>query len=404
MSDVILRKALGASIPPATRAPLASIGVNFAALSVFATFFGPWLVGTLGASAAVASTAYLVAGIAGVGGGYLGGRLTDRLGPRPVLLVGGGLQVAAIAVLLIPGIGVGVACAVLVIMTFLQPVRGVAQRIALASSVPDEERDAVFSGYRLVVNLGSILGPLLGAGLVAVGWEALHAEVVALYLLSFLLGRRVVAERPTPPAAQPAKRRGLFGDWRLYGLMLASTAAWTVVYGYETVLPIALTEDYGMSPSTWGLLYSLGPILVVFLQLRITRLLSTLPPGRPLVAGAVLMGASFLVLLAVGSAPLAVLVALVVLLIVVFVSGDMIWGPASEVVVLRVAPPDRRGAYVGVLTSSIWLGSALAPGIGLPLRAGFGNPALWGAFAGVGVLSAVLYVVTDRYANREISR
>jgi len=401
MAAGLLNRVLGADLPGQARGPLVSIGINFAALSVFATFFGLWLVGPLGANAQQVSTGYFAAGMAGIAGGYLGGRLTDRFGPRPVIFSGSGLQVVLATSLFIPGIGVGPACAVLVAMTFLQPLRGVAQRIALADAGPESARDELFAGYRLVVNLGSILGPALGAGMVGISWTALHLEVAVLYVLSFLfsLGLRTGAQ----PQRHPGQPRSLmtaaiFTDWRLYALMFATTSAWTVVYTYETVLPVALTQSYGLSPTEWGLVYALGPVLVVLFQLRVTRWITAVRADLRLAAGTALMGAAFLVMVLGGA------LWLVVILVIVFVVGDMMWGPASEVATLRVAPPHQRGAYVGVLTSAIWLGSALAPAIGFPLREQLGDNALWGAVLVLGLVSGAAYVATDFFASRTVKR
>ena len=407
-------KLLGSDLPGPTRWPLASIGANFAGLSVFATFFGTWLVGGLKASAGQASVAFMLAGVGGVFGGYLGGRLTDRLGPRPVAVTGSLLQVCCTAVLLLPWSEVWSACTVLIVMTFLQPLRGVAQRIALADCVADDEREGAFAGYRLVVNIGSLMGPLLGAGLVGVGWWALHLEVVLIYLVSALFAARLPArapraddgrpvsggDAPVATGASPERRpvAVVFGDWRLYCLMFATTAAWTAVYMYETVLPIALTQSYGLSPSQWGLVYSLGPALIVVFQLRVTRWLSGFAPVSRLLWGTASMGAAFLVLLVDAS------LWSVAALVVVFVAGDLIWGPASEDAALRMAPDGHRGAYVGVLTSSIWLGSALAPGVGLPLREHAGNTVLWAGTTVIALLSGLGYVVTDRSSRAAVNR
>jgi predicted MFS family arabinose efflux permease len=395
---IVLEKALGAAIPVPARFPLASIGTNFAALATFTTFFGVWLVDRLGASAGEISIAYVIAGIAGVGGGYLGGRLTDKLGQRPVVRVSATLQAALATVLLIPGVGIGVACVVLTAMTFLQPLRGAAQRIALADSGSAEQREDLFAGYRLAVNLGTIAGPLLGAVLVDLSWFALHAGVVALYVLSLLLAARMTTgPRPggTPRSSNPV---AMLGDWRIYALVFASTCAWTVVYMYETVLPVALVQSYGLSPRDWGLVYALGPALVVFFQLRVGRRLSRVGAGRRLAVGTVLMGGSFTLLIFDGS------LWVVLLLALIFVSGDMIWGPASETVSLRLAPPEQRGAYVGVITSSIWLGSAVAAGAGFPLRQALGNSALWVITFAVGILSGAVYLMTEFWASRTLKR
>lgn len=390
-----MQRVLGAEIPQPARRPLLSIGVNFAALSVFATFFGPWLVGELGATTGEASTAYIAAGLSGVAGGYLGGRITDRFGPRPAVLLGSAGQAVGCAVLLLPGIGARTACAVLVAVTFLQPLRGVAQRIALVDAAPDIPSEGLFAGYRLVINVATFAGPLLGAGLVVHGWWLLHLEVTLLYALSLLTALRVPYRPPAAarPVARGRSRSTALGDWRLYALMLAATSAWTVVYMYETVLPIALTQSYGFSPATWGVVYALGPVLVVLLQLRVSRWTAGVSPRLRLTAGTAVMGAAFLVL------PLSAALWAVVIVVITFLIGDMVWGPASEDAPLRLAPAQHRGAYVGVLTASIWLGSALAPGVGLPLREAHGDTVLWGVVFGLALLSGAVYVATDLLAT-----
>lgn len=406
-----VRKVLGSEIPVPVRWPLTAIATNFAALSVFMTFFGTWLVGPLKATAGQASAAFMLAGAAGMAGGYLGGRLTDRIGPRPVAVTGSTLQVACAAALLLPALQVWSACAVLVIMTFLQPLRNVAQRIALVESVPGEERDGVFAAYRLVVSVGTLAGPLLGSGLVSVGWWALHLEAVVICLISLGCVMRLPtpAKEPkmtrvtkvTKAAIQTTKTKkvetrphsAVFGDIRLYGLMLATISAWTVVYTYETVLPIVLSQSHGLSPSDWGRVYALGPALVVLFQLRIARWIAGFSPTFRLAAGTVLMGAAFLTLMIQAT------LGAVLVLTVAFIVGNMIWGPASEQAALRLAPEGHQGTYLGMMSSSIWLGSALAPGLGLPLRENFGDTGLWIAVLSIALLSAASYLLTNRLAH-----
>ncbi|MGC9666041.1 MFS transporter [Planosporangium sp. 12N6] len=386
---------MGDEIPAPLRPILGSVLANFTALAVFGVFFSPWLVTALHASSGQVALAYVVAGVGGVTGGYLGGRASDRLGPRPVIVAGAGVQTLACLALLVPGIGVVTACALLVVITFAQPVRGVAQRAALVRAAAPGRREAAFAAYRLVANLGSLAGPLAGAALLQTDWWALHLGLAVTFGCSLLLGLRTGTGRGAPDAAAagPAGRAGpgaALRDPRLWTVLLATTAAWTVVYTYEVVLPVVLTRSHGIAPATWGLLYALGPALVVLLQLRITRWLSPFPAVARLVGGATLMGAAFLVLL------FEVRMAVLLMLVVLFVLGDLVWGPASEDTAVVIAPPGRQGTYLGVVTASVWLGSALAPGIGLPAGDRFGETTLWIGVAALGAAAAAGYAMIGR--------
>ncbi|MEH1017001.1 MFS transporter [Micromonospora sp. CPCC 206060] len=388
----IVERVVGDQIPGPLRPILTSILVNFTALGLFGIFFGPWLTTELHASAGTAALAYLVAGIGGVTGGYLGGRASDRFGPRPVIAAGATVQTVACLALLIPGLGVPAAATLLVVVTFAQPVRGVAQRAALVRAAAVDRREAAFAGYRLVVNLGALAGPLAGAVLLQADWWALHLGLAVLFGCSLLLGVRVDPGRPVVDgSARPAGGGAALRDLRLWVVLFATTAAWTVMYTYELVLPIVLTQSHGISPATWGLLYGLGPAMVVLLQMRVTRWLAPVPAVVRLVAGVVLMGAAFLVLL--GTVDVTALLVLILL----FMLGDLVWGPASEDVAVAIAPAGRQGTYLGVVTASIWLGGALAPGIGLPVRERYGESVLW---IGVAVLAAVAGVAYATIGRR----
>ena len=90
-----------------------------------------------------------------------------------------------------------------------------------------------------------------------------------------------------------------------------------------------------------------------------------------------LMGLPFL-LLVVDDA-----VAVVALLVVVFVIGEMLWVPTSQAVVAAFAPADIRGAYMGVFGGSSQIAWALTPFLGLQVRSAYGDAAMWAGVAGV---------------------
>jgi MFS family permease len=141
--------------------------------------------------------AFLAAAAVGVAGGLVGGTASDRLGRKPVILAGATAQAVVPVALLVPGLPAVGAVAVLAVLTFSQPVRWSAQSALLADLVPEERREHAFASVRIAFNAGAVGGPLLGAARVAVGWQALHTGVLALFALSLLTALRL----PSLPAA-----------------------------------------------------------------------------------------------------------------------------------------------------------------------------------------------------------
>jgi dipeptide/tripeptide permease len=107
-----------------------------------------------------------------------------------------------------------------------------------------------------------------------------------------------------------------------------------------------------------------------------------------------LMGCAFLPLI-VTATPAAL-----VLMMTVFVVGEMLWSPTADALASRLAPPTARGAYMGTLGIAMWTGGAIAPALGLQLRAMQGDAALWLGVAAVGVAGALLYARAARGAEQ----
>jgi len=129
---------------------------------------------------------------------------------------------------------------------------------------------------------------------------------------------------------------------------------------FEVVLPIV--ETFGLAPATWGLLLIINPILVTLFQLRLTSAVARYSPALRLGVGLALMGFPFLLLL--GSGALAVLIVVLVL----FVVGEMLWIPTSQALAARLAPATMRGAYMGAFGASSAVAWTVAPLVALQLR------------------------------------
>jgi dipeptide/tripeptide permease len=165
-----------------------------------------------------------------------------------------------------------------------------------------------------------------------------------------------------------------------------------VYFAFEVVLPISAVDTHGLTPAAWGFLVIINPALVTLFQLRLRRQVERFPAAPKLALAMVLMGWPFLLL------PIDASIPTMALVILIFVIGEMLWIPTSRAIVAGLAPTDPRGAYTGAFASTSSAGFALGPFIGLQLRGGFGDTAMWGFFAAVSVVAAVLGAVACRYA------
>jgi predicted MFS family arabinose efflux permease len=380
---------------------LATVVLGFTGVFSFVAFFAVWAVAELEAPRAEMGVAFAVAAGAGILGAFGGGRLSDGVGRRPVIVGAALAQTVCAALLLVPSLPRLGAYAVLVALSFCQPLRGATQRALIADLVAARRLESAFGVWRVAVNLGAGLGPLAGAALVVLGWAALHLGTTAFFALSLLAALRLPRLAPLEP------ERGGAGGFLLTALardrafvlvFAGAVLAWVAYQAFETLMPISLTREHGLAPSTWGLVFAVNPVLTVLLQLRVTRWAAPLPPATKLALALLMLGWPFLALAASAAIPVVVTIVLVVTF------AEMLWAPAAETLVVEIAPPARRGAYIGAATAANWLGTAVGPAAGLAIAATFGDTPMWLFVAAAATLGAAIYVVAGRSGTAASAR
>jgi predicted MFS family arabinose efflux permease len=392
---LLLRRILGGDLEPGVGDLLLTLGLAVTAQYAFWAFFAVWAIEELGMAKGDIGLAFLAAAGLGIAGGLLGGAASDRLGRRPVVLAGAAGQALLPTLLLVPGLPAAGAVAVMGLLTFAGPVRWSAQNAFLADLVPEERREAAFGSVRVAFNTGAVGGPLVGAALVAVGWQALHAGVVVLFALSFLAALRL--PRLPPVAAAAGERpslRAVLASPVFATFFVAALFASTTYNAFETLMPVSLTQEHGYPAAAWGVLFVVNPILVILFQLRVTRWTAAVPAGPKLAVALLLMGGSFLPLAFTAAPPV------LVLLLAVFVAGEMLWAPTADALAARLAPPEVRGAAMGTLGISMWIGGALAPAAGLRVADAAGDAAMWATIAVAAACAAGLYWAAAQVGRR----
>jgi predicted MFS family arabinose efflux permease len=359
------------------------------------TFVGIWAIDELQASSSQLGLYFVAAAVISASMGYLGGHVSDHLGRRPVILAGWGLTAfVPLSWTLVDDYKTAVP--LLLLLSLFAPIAMAATQALVADVVPPERHEHSYASLRVANNLGVTLGPPIGGALLLTGnYDVLWLGVTVIGALELFLAWRLLPARGEyAPDAPPA--RGSFGVIRRDGAFLlflvAMVLAHLVYFAFEAVLPIAAVDSYGLTPAAWGFLVIVNPLLVTLFQLRLTRRVERYPAAPKFALAMLLMGWPFL-LLSLNSS-----VAVIAVVILIFVFGEMLWIPTSQAIAAGLAPADLRGAYMGAFASTSSAGFALGPFIGLQVRGGFGDSAMWGFFAGVAVIGAILGVVACRYA------
>jgi predicted MFS family arabinose efflux permease len=398
----LFRLVWGGEVDPPLRPVLAVGLVGSVAGSTVWTFVGIWAIKKLGAGETAVGVAFLISALIGAASGYAGGHVSDYLGRKPLILLGWTFQ----TLLVLGFLGVGgrelLGLALLCFGGLFFQIGNAANQALIADLVPRERHEAAYASVRVANNLGVSIGPPLGGALLALGsWPSLFAGSAFVSGACLLLALRFLPKRGAYAADEPPARGsfGVIARDRPFVLFLFSSAlAWVVYVSFEVVLPISLVGSHGLSPSSWGFLVVVNPIMVTFFQLRLTRRLEPISAAWKLAVGIPLMGLPFLLLPVYD--PLPVIAAI----IFVFVIGEMLWVPSSQSIVAGLAPVDIRGAYMGAFGSMGAIGFALAPFLGLQIRDSFGDSAVWIAVAALSLAAGATGASACRIAVRRMRR
>jgi len=314
------------------------------------------------------------------------GRLGDRRGRRPLMVLGGAIVGASVAAYLVAG-----SVTVLVAFRLLSGVGEAFFFTGAASAVndlaPESRRGEAVSFFSLALYVGIGVGPLLGEALIgAGGFVAAWLVAAGCAGTAAVLGWLTPETRPTeedqaPPAAliHPAAIR-------------PGTALLTAVWGMSGVF--AFVPLYALSIGLDGsrfvfVTYSAIVVLIRSFGARIPDLIGPVLSSR-LALGTASVG---LTVVGVWRSPAGLFVGMSV-----FAVGSALAFPALMMLALRGTPASQRGAIIGTFTAFVDLGFGIGPAtLGIVSEAfGYGGLFLTAA----AVAASGLALLLSRYRMR----
>lgn len=329
------------------------------------------------------------------------GIAVDRLGPRPVLLVGLIIEAAGVA-LLTQVTSTPTAFAVAAVVAVGGSFVWGPQSALLGRLAGPEMRQRVFGIQFMLLNLGIGIGGILAAVVVDVTepqtFVLLYLGDAATYLLYVvaLLTLRGVGMGPAPVDEGESAKGGyreVFHDKVLLRIAVLGLVLLTCGYGsIEIGLPVFITVINGLSVSWVAIAFTVNTMTIVVLQLVSLRFMQNRSRSALMATVAALWAASWLIIGVSGTLPMAAAAILICLSTFVFALGETLWAPIAPALINDLAPDHLRGRYNSI-QGLVWgLSGALGPALaGLLLGAGF--VVLWvGIVVGGCLVAGVLAV------------
>ena len=346
------------------------------------------------AEAGVLLSTWAAGGMAGI---TLGGRLTDAIGPRPVMLAS--LTSNGLLLFLLGTVEtrLGFACTAASVGLVAEAFRP-ATSAAIAAFSDEEQRVRAFALHRLAINVGWSIGPALGGVLAHVGYGWLFLVdgvtcVGAAATLQLLLPggawRGEAEERESAPEGPVAS------PWRdhtylvVLALLLLQALAFFQIW---SGMPLYLREQRGFDERLIGVLMAVNTVVIVVFEMVLVRAVERREPLRTMGVAGLLVAVGF------GLLPWATTPLAVVGTILVWTLGEMLVAPVSVAWVSKRATAANRGRYMAGFGLTYSLGAILGPSLGAWTYEHVGPDALWYGCLALGVADLVGFWVLARRA------
>ena len=311
-----------------------TIGLIFASYSLAQLLFAPWL-----------------------------GRLSDRFGRRPLMLVSNAGGAAAHLLFATAG-----SVAMLLVARSLSGIAaanyGIAQAY-LADVTPPAQRSRAMGLVGAAFGLGFVIGPGLGVWLTRYGIAAVPYTAAALSAANLLIALAALPESLPPAARGAALAKPLFGladlrqlwrDGRLRSLMLLAFLVMFCFSIMEATLALFCQASFGFGPrATSGLFLYVGILLVVVQGGLLGRLVKTFGDRRLIVGGIGLMALGLLAL------PLPSRAGWLLLTTGLLAVGSGVHNPSLLALLSQLSSEGTQGETIGVSRSCGALARVVGP-------------------------------------------
>ena len=326
-------------------------------------------------------------GIGAILGGFLGGRLSDKIGFYPVqfwsLFLNGIMFIA---------LGYLYELWQIAVCIFILSTVGESFRPANASAIAfysdEKNRTRSYSLSRLAINLGFSIGPAVGGFLSSISYQWLFwvdglTCIAAAILMRICLPPVDVKKKMPGVELKSFKNDSVYRD-KLYlrFMFFVFLVAFCFLMLFSLV-PVYYKEVVHMNESLIGIVIAMNGLLIALTEMVLVYKLEGKRPATFYVSvGALMIGISYLVL------NISPTVNIVILGMLIVTIGEMLMFPFVNTFWVARSKDHNRGQYAAVFTISFALAHVLAPTAGSQIVQHFNWDVLWYAVTAICIIAA----------------
>lgn len=334
---------------------------------------------------------------AGLVASLLAGPVVDRAGRKWVMVIS--LVVNGFGYLLMAWANSLLAFALLQILNgAFNPLYRVGADAMMADLVEPDRRVEAYSLLRMGNNAGISIGPAVGGFIAATSYDmAFYFAAAGLVFFGLLVAFFAAETLPRSTETRPSERSGLkgyliiFKDRPFTAFTLTFTITQMGISILWVLLSVYVKHEYGIPENLYGWLPTTNAILVVALQMLVTRRVRNLRPLAVMAAG------SLIYALSVGGVGLMQGFWGFWGMMVFMTIGEMMLVPTSTTYAANQAPADMRGRYMSIYGLTWPVAAGIGPVLGGYLSDQYGPRSTWfGGFA-VGMLAVIGFLLLMRH-------
>jgi len=339
-----------------------------------------------------------VYGLGSVGGAWLGGKLTDKIGYYKVmtysLFLTGLLFIGLQFLNTFASLSIGIFITMLVADAF-RP----AMFVAMSAYSKPENKTRTVTLIRLAINLGFSAGPAVGGLIItAVSYSGLFwidgiTCIVAYFVLVSVLNpkkARVVDDVTTehPESAYKDSAFLIFlGAMVFFGIVFLQ---------YFSTMPIYYRDVHTLSELQIGLLLGANGLFIFLLEMPLIKWIESKSYSKVevMLFGAILVGGSFIVLNFTGWSGV-LLIGMLLMTI-----GEMVIFPFSNSFAVDRAKKGNQGEYMALYSMAFSVGHIFGHNAGMQMTNAFGFDNTWYIITLLAMLCAILLFILKRYITK----